>query len=99
MSIKKIIAGLTLSLLLSSGMASADYNSAYSKELSPESTLLYVTSRLAIINSHPGMYSKLNFIGKHLMKDLDITLNDIDEALEFCNAEGMAIMAALKITG
>ena len=30
MSIKKIITGLTLALLLSSGVASADYNSAYS---------------------------------------------------------------------
>ena len=76
-----------------------DYNSAYNEELSPESTLLYVTSRLAIINSHPGMYSKVNFIGKHLMEDLGITMNDIDEALEFCNAEGMAIMSALKVTG
>jgi len=76
-----------------------EYNSAYNNELSPESTLLYITSRLAIINSHPGMYSKENLIGKHLMEDIGITMNDIDEALEFCNAEGMAIMSALKITG
>ncbi len=76
-----------------------EYNKAYNNELSPESTLLYITSRLAIINSHPGMYSKINLIGRHLMEDLDITIKDIDDALEFCNAEGMAIMAALKVTG
>jgi HD-like signal output (HDOD) protein len=76
-----------------------DYNSAYSGELSPESTLLYITSRLAIINSHPGMYSKANFLGQHLMEDLSITMKDIDDALAFCNAEGMAIMSALKVTG
>lgn len=76
-----------------------EYNNAYNEEVSPESTLLYVTSRLAVINSHPGMYSKVNFIGKHLLEDLNISMNDIDEALEFCNTEGMAIMSALKITG
>lgn len=75
------------------------YHNAYNEELSPESTLLYITSRLAIINSHPGMYSKVNLIGRHLMEDLNITMNDIDDALAFCNAEGMAIMSALKVTG
>ncbi len=76
-----------------------EYNYAYSLESLPESTLLYITSRLAVINSHPGMYSKVNLLGKHLMEDLNITLNDIDDALDYCNAEGMAIMSALKITG
>lgn len=75
-----------------------EYHNAYNQELSPESTLLYITSRLAIINSHPGMYSKVNLIGSHLLEDLNITMNDIDDALEFCNAEGMVIMAALKVT-
>jgi len=76
-----------------------EYNRAYSEELTQESTLLYITSRLAIINSHPGMYSKVNLIGKHLMEDVGITMSDIDEALEFCNSEGMAIMSALNVTG
>jgi len=76
-----------------------EYNNAYNEELSPESTLLYIASRLAIINSHPGMYSKVNLIGKHLMDDLEITTKDLDAALDFCNAEGMAIMSALKVTG
>ena len=76
-----------------------DYNNAYSGELSPESTLLYISSRLAVINSHPGMYSKINLVGKHLMDDLNITVEDIDATLEYCNAEGMAIMSALKVIG
>ena len=76
-----------------------EYNNAFNSELSPESTLLYIASRLAVVNSHPGMYSKINLIGKHLLDDLSISVDDIDEALDFCNAEGMAIMSALKITG
>ena len=76
-----------------------EYHNAYNTELSPESTLLYITSRLALINSHPGMYSKVNLLGKHLMEDLNITMDDINSALDFCNAEGMAIMSALKVIG
>lgn len=76
-----------------------EYNNAYREELSPESSLLYICSRLAIVNSHPGMYSKINFIGKHLIEDLKISSNDIDDALDYCNVEGMAIMSALKVIG
>ena len=45
------------------------------------------------------MYSKINFIGKHLIEDLNISSKDIDDALDYCNAEGMAIMSALKVIG
>ncbi|GAA5140895.1 HDOD domain-containing protein [Thalassotalea piscium] len=74
-----------------------EYHQAYAQELSPASSLLYITSRLALINSHPGMYSKKNFLGKHLMYDLGITMDDINEAIDFCNAEGLAILSALKL--
>ncbi|GHE84792.1 HDOD domain-containing protein [Thalassotalea profundi] len=74
-----------------------EYHQAYSQELSPTSSLLYITSRLALINSHPGMYSKKTFLGKHLMDDLDITMDEINEAIDFCNGEGLAIMSALKL--
>lgn len=75
-----------------------DYHNAYNEELMAESSLLYITSRLALVNSHPGMYAKASFVGQHLLEDLNLTLDDVDEALEFCNVEGMAIMAALNVT-
>jgi HD-like signal output (HDOD) protein len=75
-----------------------DYHQAYNEELSAQSTLLYITSRLALVNSHPGMYSKSSFLGQHLLEDLSITMDDIDQALEYCNVEGMAIMSALNVT-
>ncbi|XQW86100.1 HDOD domain-containing protein [Thalassotalea piscium] len=74
-----------------------EYHSAYSQELSAASSLLYITSRLALINSHPGMYSKKTFLGPHLVKELDISMDDINEAIDFCNAEGLAIMSTLKL--
>ncbi len=75
-----------------------NYTRAYNEELDEKSSLLFVTSRLALINSHPGMYSKKTFLGQHLLDDLKISADDIEQALEFCNVEGMAIMSALNVT-
>ena len=44
------------------------------------------------------MYSKKTFLGQHLLDDLKISADDIEQALEFCNVEGMAIMSALNVT-
>jgi len=43
------------------------------------------------------MYSKKLFVGQHVMQDIGITLDDLDEAVDFCNIEGMAIISALKL--
>jgi len=73
------------------------YTNAYNDELDKSTSLLFITTRLALVNSHPGMYSKKTFLGKHLLDELSISSVDIDEALEFCNVEGMAIMSALNV--
>ncbi|WP_448566632.1 HDOD domain-containing protein [Thalassotalea ganghwensis] len=75
------------------------YRNAYTEDLAPTSSLLYITTRLALINSHPGMYSKKTFLGQHLLVELGITMDEINEAIDFCNAEGLAIMSALKLKG
>ncbi|MEW6991069.1 HDOD domain-containing protein [Colwelliaceae bacterium 6441] len=74
------------------------YVDAYRQELDKKSSLLFITTRLALINSHPGMYSKKTFLGQHLLEDLSLTLKDIEQALEFCNIEGLAIMSALNVS-
>lgn len=74
------------------------YSNAYNEELDKPTSLLYVTTRLALVNSHPGMYSKKTFLGQHLLDDLAISVNDIEDAIEFCNVEGMAIMSILNVT-
>jgi len=73
------------------------YHQAYSEDKDEAISLLYICTRLALLNSHPGMYSKKSFVGQHVMEDLGITLEDLDEAVSFCNIEGMAIMSALKL--
>lgn len=76
-----------------------EYHHAYAEEKNEAASLLYICTRLALLNSHPGMYSKKSFIGQHIMQDLNITMSDLDEAINFCNIEGLAIMAALKLKG
>jgi len=74
-----------------------EYHSAYDHETNKDAKLLYVASRLALLNSHPGMYSKQTFLGQHLMDDLGLSFEDIDEAINFCNLEGLSILMALKL--
>lgn len=74
-----------------------EFHQAYSEERDPAASLLYVASRLALLNSHPGMYVKKNFIGQHILKDLDISMAELDEATNFCNIEGLSILTALKL--
>ncbi|MFT5756670.1 MAG: HD-like signal output (HDOD) protein [Alteromonadaceae bacterium] len=74
-----------------------EYHHAYGHETNKKAKLLYVASRLALLNSHPGMYSKHTFLGQHLMKDLGLTFEDIDDAVNFCNLEGLSILTALKL--
>lgn len=76
-----------------------DYNMAAQQEVSDFSCLLFITSRLAVYNSHPGLYSKKSFIGPELVEKLGLTYDDIDEALSYCNVEAMAIMSVLKLIG
>jgi len=74
-----------------------EFHQAYNEDKSEVVSLLYICTRLALLNSHPGMYSKKLFVGQHVMQDLGITLDDLDEAVNFCNVEGMAIISALKL--
>lgn len=76
-----------------------DFNRAENEEVNNIAALLFITTRLAVYNSHPGLYSKKTFIGPTVMEKLGITMDDIDEALTFCNAEAMAIMSILKLKG
>ena len=73
------------------------YHQAYNEDKSDVVSLLYICTRLALLNSHPGMYSKKSFVGQHVMEELGITLEDLDEAVNFCNGEGLAIISALKL--
>ncbi|SFD41034.1 HDOD domain-containing protein [Pseudoalteromonas denitrificans] len=74
-----------------------NFNNLNKEDTSEAADLLYICTRLALLNSHPGMYSKKTFINKLILQKLDISMEELDEAINFCNIEGIAIMRALKL--
>ena len=74
-----------------------DFNQAFQEELDAPSNLLYVASRLAVFNSHPGLYSKKTIVGQHILDSLGLTEEDIDGAIEHCNEQAMELLAAFPI--
>lgn len=73
------------------------FHHAYQTPKDKSSTLLYITSRLALYHSHQGMYNRASILGPHLLEDLNLTSKDIDEALEYCRAQALEIMSALNV--
>lgn len=77
-------------------MPIAEHNKGYTEELDTSSALLYVASRLAVCNSHPGIFQKERLIGQHVLDDLQLSATDLNEAIDYCNAEGLQIMSVLN---
>ncbi|NMP32031.1 HDOD domain-containing protein [Thalassotalea sp. M1531] len=73
------------------------FNLAFQKELDAASNLLYIGSRLAVYNAHPGLYSKKNIVGQHLLEDLGLSMKDVDDALDYCNEKAMEMLSAFPI--
>lgn len=73
------------------------YRHAYQEDLDKQASLMFVTTRLALISSHPGMYNKKAFVGHHLLLELGITEQHLDEALQYCGEQAMEIMSILEV--
>ncbi len=69
----------------------------YEQACKPDPLILYLAMRLALVNSHRGMYSIKMLIDPYVMLVLNLTYEDLAEAIEFCNAEALKIMASLKL--
>ncbi|WP_286265977.1 HDOD domain-containing protein [Thalassotalea atypica] len=74
-----------------------EHNQGYAGELDKLSAIIYVASRLAVCNSHPGLYPKIRLIGQHVLDDLGINEQTLNDAINYCNSEGMTIMSILKV--
>ncbi len=63
---------------------------------SSNAKLLYIASRLAVINAEPGIYH-LDLIDSSILDDLDISGEDLKESLAYCNQQAMELLAAFPI--
>lgn len=62
-----------------------------------DSAILYIAARLALFNSHQGLYKKSQLVKAELAEMLDLNDEIIHEMLEQCNAEGMSILSSLGV--
>lgn len=77
----------------------AEFNRAEGGPLPDNSKLLYIASRLAVINAEPGVYAKEALINPDILDDLGISLDEINESLEYCNLQGIQLLATFPIQG
>jgi len=61
------------------------------------SAILYVSARLALFNSHQGLYKKSQLVKVELAEMLELNDDVIHEMLDQCNAEGMSILSSLGV--
>lgn len=75
-----------------------DIDHALDEENATQSSqILYVATRLAILNYHPGLYDKKTFIPRSILAALELNWDDLNNAINYCNAEGLVILSALKL--
>ncbi|QFU24161.1 HDOD domain-containing protein [Shewanella eurypsychrophilus] len=77
----------------------AEFNHTEPTSLSANSQLLYIASRLAVINAEPGIYTKEELINQVILDDLGISLDELNQSLEYCNLQAMELLATFPIQG
>lgn len=77
----------------------SQFNRAEGEPLPDNSKLLYIASRLAVINAEPGLYAKEELVNPDILDDLGIGLDEVNESLEYCNLQGIQLLATFPIQG
>ncbi len=62
----------------------------------PEQLILYLAVRLALVNQHPEFYNTRTLIDPFAIELLDLTMQDMLKALDFCNTEGVFLLSVLN---
>ncbi|WP_394147284.1 HDOD domain-containing protein [Shewanella atlantica] len=77
----------------------AEFNHVETEPLPENSKLLYIASRLAVINAEPGIYTKEALINADILDDMGISLDELNESLQYCNLQAMELLATFPIQG
>lgn len=72
------------------------YNQARSIQINKDVKILYLASRLALIDSHPEFYSMQDLIEDELCQNLHISENDLLAAAEFAGKEAENILTVMN---
>ncbi len=72
------------------------YNQAQSIQINKDVKVLYLASRLALVDSHPELFSYDETVDESLCKNLGISSDDLNEAAEFASKEAENILAVMN---
>jgi len=72
------------------------YNEAHSIQINKDVKVLYLASRLALVDSHPDMYEYDDTVDESLCQSLGISTEDLNEAAEFAADEAENILMIMN---
>lgn len=74
-----------------------ELNVTFQKKFNTPCYLLYIAARLAVFNSHPNFYSKKELIEQEIIDHQQLTTEDMDAAITFCNEQTLSLLAAFPV--
>lgn len=72
------------------------FNEAQSIQINKDVHVLYLASRLALIDSYPERFSYEDLVDGSLFKKLSITEDDLEQAREFASTEAQSILTIMN---
>jgi HD-like signal output (HDOD) protein len=72
------------------------FNEAHDNQINKDVKVLYLASRLALVDSHPEVFTYEDTIDESLCKSLAISLDDLHEAASFASDEAKSILAIMN---
>jgi len=72
------------------------FNEAQTIQINKDVKLLYLASRLALVDSHPDDFSFDDIVDESLCKSLNITVQDLQESANFASEEAGKILAIMN---
>ncbi|WP_440874729.1 HDOD domain-containing protein [Thalassotalea sp. PLHSN55] len=72
------------------------YNQAKTIQINKDIKVLYLASRLALVDSHPDEFSYDQAVDEQLCNSLNISTDDLNEAAEFASAEAQNILSIMN---
>ena len=72
------------------------YNQAQTIQINKDVKVLYLASRLALVDSHPEQFSYDDTIDESLCQSLGVSAEDLNEAAEFARSEAESILSIMN---
>ena len=72
------------------------FNEAHDNQINKDVKILYLASRLALVDSHPETFTYENIVDETLCESLGISIDDLHEAATFASDEAQSILSIMN---